>query len=122
DGDVFTFGRADSGQLGTLDTCKTGEFKDRPQKVTFPSPKTGGLSAIRMIATGSNHAIALSETDTIFSWGYGDMLALGNGLDQDENKPRELDWTKAKFGKAEILQIEAGGQHSAVLARSADDK
>ncbi|KAJ8525198.1 hypothetical protein ON010_g15917 [Phytophthora cinnamomi] len=126
DGDVYTFGRADSGQLGTLDTSSTGEFKDRPQKVTIPKPKNNGSSVVRMIATGSNHALALTESDAIFSWGYGDMLALGHGIDQDENKPRQLDWSKAtfgtekkgdkKFGEAEILQIEAGGQHSAVLA------
>ncbi|CAH0489716.1 unnamed protein product [Peronospora farinosa] len=128
DGDVYTFGRADSGQLGTLETCATGEFKDRPQKVTIPIPKNGGSSTVRMIATGSNHALALTESNAIFSWGYGDMLALGNGEEHDENKPHQLDWSMAKsdkdktFGEAKIYQIEAGGQHSAVLARSTRDK
>ncbi|KAL3666092.1 hypothetical protein V7S43_008883 [Phytophthora oleae] len=130
DGEVYTFGRGDSGQLGMLETCNVGEFKDRPQKVTIPAPKNGGSSVVRMIATGSNHALALTESDAIFSWGYGDMLALGNGADRDENKPRQLDWSKAydrvedditPFGKAKILQVEAGGQHSAVLARSVED-
>ncbi|GMF13870.1 unnamed protein product [Phytophthora lilii] len=127
DGDVYTFGRADSGQLGMLDTCSTGEFKDRPQKVTIPSPKAGGSRSVRMIATGSNHSLALTESNAIFSWGYGDMLALGHGVDHDENKPRQVDWSKATFGKkkfdgADILQIEAGGQHSAVLARAREDE
>ncbi|KAL4161415.1 hypothetical protein PRNP1_001969 [Phytophthora ramorum] len=122
DGDVYSFGRADSGQLGTLETCNTGEFKDRPQKVTTPTPKDGGSSVVRMIATGSNHVLSLTESGALFSWGYGDMLALGHGAEHDENKPRQLDWTKAEFGEADILQIEAGGQHSAVLARAAEDK
>ncbi|ETI36877.1 hypothetical protein F441_16983 [Phytophthora nicotianae CJ01A1] len=133
DGDVYTFGRADSGQLGTLETCNTGEFKDRPQKVTIPKPKNGGSSEVRMVASGSNHALALTESNAIFSWGYGDMLALGNGVDRDENKPYQVDWSKAilgkdkegeeeEFGKAEFLQVEAGGQHSAVLARAIEDK
>lgn len=131
DGDVYTFGRADSGQLGMLDTCSTGDFKDRPQKVTIPKPKNSGSNVVRMIATGSNHALALTESDAIFSWGYGDMLQLGHGLDQDENKPRQLNWSNAtygkegknkKFGEAEILQIEAGGQHSAVLACAKEEK
>lgn len=113
DGEVFTFGRADSGQLGALDTCQTGDFKDRPQKVAF----RGASGPIKMISTGSNHAVALTEENEIFSWGYGDMLALGHGVDQDENKPRQVNWAKAKFGDAEILQVEAGGQHSAVLAK-----
>lgn len=114
-GDVFTFGRADSGQLGTQDNCQTGDFKDRPQKVAFPA--TGGNKVeIRSIAAGSNHALALTESNAIYAWGYGDMLALGNGEEQDEPRPRLLEWRKTKFGDAEILQIDAGGQHSAVLA------
>ncbi|KAG3119350.1 hypothetical protein PI124_g2498 [Phytophthora idaei] len=131
DGDVYTFGRADSGQLGTLETCSTGEFKDRPQKVTIPKPKNGGSSEVRMISSGSNHALALTESNAIFSWGYGDMLALGNGVDRDEKKPYQVDWSKAtlgkskdgeEFGKANFLQVEAGGQHTAVLARVTEDE
>ncbi|EEY53266.1 regulator of chromosome condensation (RCC1)-like protein [Phytophthora infestans T30-4] len=132
DGDVYTFGRADSGQLGMLETCSTGDFKDRPQKVTIPKPKDGGSRQVCMISSGSNHTLALTESNAIFSWGYGDMLALGNGVDRDENKPYQVDWSKATngkdkkgkkmvFGKAEFLQVEAGGQHSAVLARSTDE-
>jgi regulator of chromosome condensation len=29
DGEVYSFGRADSGQLGMMDVCQTGDFKDR---------------------------------------------------------------------------------------------
>jgi len=131
DGDVYTFGRGDSGQLGMLETCNTGEFKDRPQKVTFPQ----GSTEVRSIASGSTHVLALTESDAIFSWGYGDMLALGHGKARDELKPRQLKWenatygpkksdedTEKKFGKAVFLQIDGGGQHSAVLARAVEDK
>lgn len=114
DGQVLTFGRADSGQLGTQDTCQTGDFKDRPQLVVFP--KNSNVF-VRSLACGSNHAVVLTESNDIYSWGYGDMLALGNGLEQDEPRPKQLNWAKTKFGAAEILQVEAGGQHSAVLAR-----
>lgn len=113
DGAVFTFGRADSGQLGAQDTCQTGDFKDRPQRVAFPDASV----VVRAIAAGSNHALALTERNALYAWGYGDMLALGNGVEQDEVRPRALDWRKTAFGDAEILQIDAGGQHSAVLAR-----
>lgn len=120
DGEVYTFGRADSGQLGTQDTCQTGDFKDRPQKVLFAanSARTSERVVVRSIAAGSNHALVLTEANSIYSWGYGDMLALGNGLEQDEYKPRQVNWSKTNFGDAEILQIDAGGQHSAVLART----
>uniref|UniRef100_K3WZG0 RCC1-like domain-containing protein n=1 Tax=Globisporangium ultimum (strain ATCC 200006 / CBS 805.95 / DAOM BR144) TaxID=431595 RepID=K3WZG0_GLOUD len=120
DGDVYTFGRADSGQLGAQDTCQTGDFKDRPQKVEFLGAKE--KIVVRAIAAGSNHALVLTEQNAIYSWGYGDMLALGNGVEQDETRPRLVDWRKTSFGNAEILQIDAGGQHSAVLARTTAGK
>ncbi|TYZ57713.1 hypothetical protein PybrP1_006288 [[Pythium] brassicae (nom. inval.)] len=120
DGAVYTFGRADSGQLGMQDECQTGDFKDRPQLVAFGAEGTEKQTTkvvVRAIAAGSNHALALTETNALYAWGYGDMLALGNGVEQDEPRPRALDWRKTAFGDAEILQIDAGGQHSAVLAR-----
>lgn len=109
DGHVYCFGRADSGQLGVLDQCKTGDFKDRPHRVALKDTVT-------YISSGSNHVLALTEENEIYSWGYGDMLALGNGMEQDENRPYRLNWSKTKFGEADILQIDAGGQHSAILA------
>ncbi|KAJ0407019.1 hypothetical protein ATCC90586_004813 [Pythium insidiosum] len=113
DGSVYAFGRADSGQLGMLDDCQTGDFKDRPQRVTFPDKS----ARIAMISSGSNHTLALSEDNKVFSWGYGDMLALGHGDEQDETRPRRLDWSKAAFAAdATILQVDAGGQHSAIIA------
>ena len=71
------------------------------------------------------------ETGTgVFSWGYGDMLALGHGLERDEKHPREIDLGKVyvKGGgnggggssclKAEdILTVDAGWQHSMFLTR-----
>ncbi|RHY32476.1 hypothetical protein DYB32_002547 [Aphanomyces invadans] len=117
DGTIYTFGRGDSGQLGTLDDPCTGVFKDSPQEIQVP-----GVKGFRSIACGSNHALAVSDQDTIYSWGYGDMLALGNGVEKDELKPRRLDWAKTKFGDARILQVSAGGQHSAVVAEKGTTK
>ncbi len=44
------------------------------------------------------------------------MAALGTGEDKDEYRPRQLDWSKTKFGPARILQVDAGGQHSVIVA------
>ncbi|KAI9920994.1 hypothetical protein PsorP6_000900 [Peronosclerospora sorghi] len=127
EGDVYTFGRADSGQLGVLDTCATGEFKDRPQKVVMlSSSPSGNPSPVVQVVSGSNHVLALTENKAIYSWGYGDMLALGNGTERDETKPHALAWSKATcsdgstVGKAHILQLAAGGQHSVILAKLSD--
>ena len=119
-GQIYAFGRGDSGQLGTVENAETGYYKDLPQLIQIPtgdsvdSPET----QVTMISCGSNHSLALSKSNTIYSGGYGDMLALGHGKEQDESRPRKLDWSKTSFGTAKILQVEAGGQHSAVLAVS----
>lgn len=73
---------------------------------------------ITSISCGSNHVIALSKDNEVYSWGYGDMMALGNGRDQDELKPTKLNSTKFGCNGCTILQAEAGGQHSALLAAS----
>ncbi|OQR93933.1 regulator of chromosome condensation (RCC1), partial [Thraustotheca clavata] len=114
DGTLYSFGRADSGQLGTIDNPATGAMKESPQEIIV---KDKGVRLVfEKLACGSNHALAVSSKNNIYSWGYGDMSALGTGEDKDEYKPRLVDWTKTKFGPARTLQVDAGGQHSAILA------
>ena len=124
-GSMFAFGRGDSGQLGTVDEAKTGFYNDVPQRISIPNNGTSGQEkevCVTMISVGANHALALSSANDIYSWGYGDMLQLGNGREGDANRPKMLDWNKTSFGKAKVLQVEAGGQHSAVLAMSSKGK
>ncbi|OQR92398.1 regulator of chromosome condensation (RCC1)-like protein [Achlya hypogyna] len=118
DGTMYAFGRADSGQLGTIDNPETGAMKESPQEIVVKAKGTRVL--FDQIASGSNHALAVSTKNEIYAWGYGDMCALGTGDDKDEYKPRLVDWAKTKFGAARILQVAAGGQHSAVLAQKED--
>ncbi|KAH9102131.1 hypothetical protein AeMF1_021267 [Aphanomyces euteiches] len=113
DGNMYSFGRGDSGQLGTLENPATGAFKESPQEIQVPGANNVHF---RMLAVGSNHALAVTDQDEVYSWGYGDMLALGTGVEKDELKPRKLDWAKTKFGPARLLQVAAGGQHSLILA------
>ena len=72
---------------------------------------------IKKIACGSNHNFAVTETNDVYSWGYGDLLALGNGKDQDEPVPKKLNLTKAKNIDAdfEVSMVSGGGQHSAFI-------
>ena len=103
EGKIFSFGRGDSGQLGILEGPPSGYHQNEPQEVKMPSS-----SKMSMVSCGSNHALAFSRDDnSVYSWGYGDMLALGNGVERDEGLPMKLDWSTTKFGNATILQVSA---------------
>ncbi|KDO24365.1 hypothetical protein SPRG_10442 [Saprolegnia parasitica CBS 223.65] len=96
DGTMYSFGRADSGQLGTIDNPETGAMKESPQEIIVKAK--GGRVYFAKISCGSNHSLAVTSENDVYAWGYGDMCALGTGDDKDEYKPRLLDWTKPSLG------------------------
>lgn len=65
--------------------------------------------------SGGNHNLALSDSGDIYTWGYGEMLALGNGAERDELVPRKINLTKAKIPSIVASQVAGGGQHSAII-------
>lgn len=98
-GEVYGFGRGDSGQLGVADQENTAD----PIQIST-------LSNVSLIATGGNHNLAYSNGQ-IFAWGYGEMFQLGTGKDEDEATPAPVSF------KGTVLQLQAGGQHSIILAQ-----
>jgi len=54
--------------------------------------------------------LAITENGDIYTWGYGDMGALGHGEDKDEYNPKKLN-----IGDWKVYQAAGGGQHSAIL-------
>lgn len=57
------------------------------------------------IDCGGNHNLALTSQNEVYSWGYGDMLALGHGDEKDETLPKKLNFTKAKIKNITITQV-----------------
>jgi len=114
-GDLWAFGRADSGQLGLsrLQGGSPGDFAALPEKVTLPV----AAGAVVAIACGSNHNMALTNKNEVYSWGYGDMLALGHGKERDEPTPKRLNFKDAKLDNITVTQVACGGQHSAIIGR-----
>ena len=122
DGKLYSFGRGDSGQLGVseFENKAPGAFSTAPLEVTFPSTGKGVSSEpvkVTSIACGGNHNLALTSRNDVYSWGYGDMLALGHGEERDEMVPRAINLARAKVtgGQLTVTQVSAGGQHSAII-------
>ncbi|KAG0231135.1 hypothetical protein BGW42_000486 [Actinomortierella wolfii] len=127
DGKVYTWGRSDSHQLGL------GYVSEPPKEdgtAAVPeedaSLSTGhkkairhptlvpGLNNIDAISVGSNHTLALTRTGEVYAWGFGEMLACGNGEEDDVPTPLKL--TGQKIEGHRVIAIAAGGQHSMILA------
>ncbi len=102
-GQVLTFGRADSGQLGV-------ETSERAVPVSL---HVTSLEGVRMIAVGGNHNLAADANGLIFSWGFGEMHQLGHGPAEDEKQPRLIQTQL----HGQVLQLAAGGQHSIILTQ-----
>lgn len=106
-GQIFSFGRADSGQLGVA-------LPEGVRAANLPLAVTTMPGPASLISAGGNHNLAVTS-DTpghhLYSWGYGEMHQLGHGPDEIERFPRQV--THNFLGR--IMQVSAGGQHSVAL-------
>lgn len=117
---LYSFGRAEVGQLGigqTVPTVGCIAFFNTPQLVKFPEPVN-----ILDINAGSNHAMALSEQHELYTWGAGGDGATGF-LDNERDifRPRKLDLTKhvksEDISHCHVVGMDGGSLHSLVLAK-----
>ena len=69
------------------------------------------------IACGGNHNLAITCTGDVYTWGYGDMLALGHGQEKDEPQPKRINFSKARISNILVTQVAGGGQHSAIVGQ-----
>lgn len=105
-GQVYSFGRADSGQLGIA-------IPEGARAANIPMAVTTMPEPAHLIAAGGNHNLAVTVTGGLYSWGYGEMHQLGHGPDEVEAYPKLVQTPL----KGKIVQVAAGGQHSIVLTR-----
>ncbi|KAJ1962860.1 hypothetical protein IWQ62_003395 [Dispira parvispora] len=140
DGAVYGFGRSDSHQVGLPYTSlpedveamkrkkeearKRAELYDQPfDEAEFSTHKKAiskptllpDCPKFATLGVGSNHNIGLTADGDIYSWGYGDMLALGNGEEEDEETPTLV--TGKRLEDTKVIRIAAGGQHSVLLVQ-----
>lgn len=104
-GQVLSFGRADSGQLG----IPTSE-----RAINVPVHVASLPCPITSITSGSNHCLVANEAGQVWSWGFGEMHQLGHGPAEDEPVPKLIETPL----QGKIAQLTAGGQHSIILCRN----
>lgn len=123
-GKILAWGRSDYCQLGTSATdgatSEAGSFSSVPVMPLMPDD-----IIISEISCGGNHNLAMGRSKSnekappvVYTWGYGEMLALGHGKDSDESTPRKIDFSKgAKIPNIVVTQVAGGGQHSAIIGQ-----
>ncbi|RHZ55266.1 hypothetical protein Glove_417g57 [Diversispora epigaea] len=143
DGRVYSFGRADYGQLGL------GKLKDshvtEPTLVQIPPNNKNNIKdedsqdvdrmdidddeeddegkkplLCKLIATGDHHTVLLGKDGSLYTCGFGDSGALGNkkpGDDDDDEWDEFIPYkvTGEELENRRILEIAGGSQHTILL-------
>ena len=129
-GDIYTFGRGDSGELGIPpDVLYAQAVADDPFNET--SSKKGVFTPILVektwegkiidIVAGGHHNLALTEQGQLWAWGFGSSGQLANATGSDEFTPVRVLGQKLNENHV-ITRIGAGAQHSICLANLANKK
>eukprot|EP00026_Physarum_polycephalum_P001808 Phypoly_transcript_01811.p1 GENE.Phypoly_transcript_01811~~Phypoly_transcript_01811.p1 ORF type:complete len:813 (+),score=146.93 Phypoly_transcript_01811:168-2606(+) len=111
DGSIWTWGGNDYWQLGRegWDDCV-------PRALEWSGPS--GIGRAFMVACGESHTVALwldYETPSIFTWGRGDLGALGNGRTEIS---RMIPHRVNDLQPEKVVQIACGAHHTAALTAS----
>ena len=99
DGDIYTSGNGDFGQLGHGNNDSIEEFK-----------KVSDIPKCKYIASGYAFTSAITLEGEIYSWGAGENGRLGTGNNDNQNKPTKLN-INLKF-----KQIAAGSVHLCAIS------
>ena len=105
--DVYTWGHGDLGQLGH------GDYRRRTEPTVL---RALAGKEIRAVAAGSNHAVALTMSGEVYSWGNGEHGRLGHG---DATTYRVPGVVRCLMGER-VSQVACGGAHTAALTEAGE--
>lgn len=101
-GDLFGFGWAEAGRLGTGET----------ESSLYPSRVARLQGQTRDVACGREHTLALTRTGQVYAFGAGFGGRLGNGSEKDAELPIQVQC----LDEVTIAQIDAGECHSCAVS------
>jgi len=79
--------------------------------------------AIRKVGTSANSNVALATSGDLYTWGFGEMGQLGNGIGGDETTPALVEASKAgsSIKGLAVLDASSGGQHMTLIGMPAEE-
>lgn len=116
DGKVYSTGRGEDGRLGHGDM----ENKEEPTLIEDLANLDHDDKVID-INCGECHSFCITDQGRLYSFGYGDLLQLGNGVEEDVGEPYLVDGDELVKGGSKklgrrVVQAAGGSQHSIILA------
>ncbi|TMW64594.1 hypothetical protein Poli38472_011474 [Pythium oligandrum] len=101
-GDVYGFGWAEAGRLGTGESGSV-----------FLPTKVEALRDIQAVACGREHSLALNTSGQVFAFGAGFGGRIGNGKEEDEELPVHIEALSSEI----VVAIDAGECHSCAVTQ-----
>ena len=111
-GKVYSVGRSEYGRLGLGENAE--QISDPVKVDTLDS------EAVDHVSCGEVCSFAITKQGKLYSWGLGSCLQLGNGEEEDLFVPTLVKGKNLDYSKHLALAVNAGGQHTAVLAKDLD--
>ena len=108
DGNLYSGGVNNSGQLGNGTTTTSSDPFDALRKVIMPADGT----KFTRISAGYTYSLAIGSDGNIYSWGNNSVGQLGNGTQDNSFTPRKVS-LPTWFPK--FTQVSAGNSHSLAL-------
>ena len=108
---VFSCGNGNYGRLGH------GDEKERLTPCHISSLPVDIKDYVVAISAGDAHSLAVTSSGDLYTWGYGDVLQLGNGDYQDEHSPRKVQGKQIATLNRHVIKASGGSQHSVILVK-----
>lgn len=125
-GELYTFGRIDMNEIGLLKSeLPEYSYKDEHERVravplptklikTLEDPEDDSdykEVSFKNVTAGSHHSIAISKEGIMYTWGFGETYAVGQGpAGEDIEVPSRITNTATK--DVDMVLVGAGGQFS----------
>jgi alpha-tubulin suppressor-like RCC1 family protein len=111
DGDVYAWGDVEFGRLGIGEApvLRIGTNAPRTMPVLLYPVRVPGLTAVKAVAAGREHSLALMADGTVRAWGRNKSGQLGDGTTVDRNAPVQVP------GITSAVAVAAGRSISAAL-------